>query len=419
MPLNKPINNITEVELQDLIDEAERESRFLEYKKELNLENEHTKAEFRRDVSSFANALGGDIIIGISEHGDTKLPKELCGFELSAANKEQFSVKLTKVLQSRIKPIIRGIGVELIELSSGKYAAVIRIPGSFAKPHQVDGDPPNKPFEFWVRIDGAKERMDIDELRDSVLARDEFTQRSSEFSERRTRDIAAGILMADLKDGAKVLLHLVPIDAFRGSHSLELSVAELGRTGTGRVIEWPRFLNSGRSFYNFDGLVNCNVNVTGPIYAAGNYYCHFFRNGILEAVENYCLRDDDKSIPITNLQHSLIERVEKLYVIMQQVGVVPPVAVMIRLVGVQGFRIVHDSSQYQIQTATEVDRDHLLLPTVVLSDTQLDYHSIGQLLRPVFDVIWQSCNYRACPYYDDAGNYDDNLMSQKLRRVFM
>ena len=170
MALNKQIDVITEEDLQTLVDEGERESRFIDYKKELIVDNEQTKAEFRRDVSSFANALGGDIIIGISEDGDTKLPKELCGFELSTANKEQFSVRLTKIIQSRIKPIIRGIGIKLIELSSGKYAAVIRIPGSFAMPHQVDGDPPNRPFEFWIRIDGAKERMDIDELRDSVLA---------------------------------------------------------------------------------------------------------------------------------------------------------------------------------------------------------------------------------------------------------
>lgn len=418
VPLNKPIDAITEEDLQALVDESERESRFIDYKKDLALENDKTKAEFRRDAASFANALGGDMVIGIREHNQTKVPEELCGFDLTSENEEQFSVRLTKILQSRIKPIIRGVNIRLIKLASTKFAAVIRIPNSFAKPHQVEAEP-GKPFEYWIRIDGAKERMDIDELRDTILAGNDFTKQSAEFSERRAGDIAAAILMADLKPGAKTMLHLVPIDAFRGRHSYDLAMAEVGRTGTGQVVEWPRFFNGGRSYYNFDGLVNCNVNDYGDTVVPGNYYIHFFRNGIVEAVENYTLNVKKKALPIVALQESLIERVEKLYPIMRSTGVVPPVAVMMRLIGVRGFEILLDKSLYSGETAIAIDRDDLPLPTVILTAAIADYSTISKLLRPVFDVIWQSCNYRACPYYDDDGNYNDSLTSVRLRTVLM
>jgi len=69
--LNKQVEDITEGELQKLIDEERIEKKVLEYKSELPGKNDSDKKEFLADISSFANAIGGDLIYGVIENRET------------------------------------------------------------------------------------------------------------------------------------------------------------------------------------------------------------------------------------------------------------------------------------------------------------------------------------------------------------
>ncbi len=80
MLFNKPLAEIEENDLQELIDTAVRESKDLDYKESLSVELPSEKKEFLSDVSSFANAIGGYLIYGVKENKeDSGLPVELCG----------------------------------------------------------------------------------------------------------------------------------------------------------------------------------------------------------------------------------------------------------------------------------------------------------------------------------------------------
>lgn len=61
-----PLEDIAEQHLRDLIDAGASESLYIEYKQETygGTEGEHT--EYLAAVSSFSNAAGGDLIIGMS-----------------------------------------------------------------------------------------------------------------------------------------------------------------------------------------------------------------------------------------------------------------------------------------------------------------------------------------------------------------
>ena len=72
--IDKEIEQITENDLQRLVTNKVAENRTLDYKEELPKKNNEEKKEFYKDISSFANALGGDIIYGISEEKKTKIP---------------------------------------------------------------------------------------------------------------------------------------------------------------------------------------------------------------------------------------------------------------------------------------------------------------------------------------------------------
>ncbi len=134
MTLNKPIDQITEADLQQLISYCVAEAQTIEYKKELKVDNEKDKAEFRKDISSLANASGGHLIAGMAEANG--VPIELCGMDIP--NPNGFKLQLEALLQNKITPRIPGVSMEMLPLSNGNSAVIIHIPQSFAKPHQIE-----------------------------------------------------------------------------------------------------------------------------------------------------------------------------------------------------------------------------------------------------------------------------------------
>src|SRR5260370_35585410 len=81
MALNKSLDSIEESDLQALIDNQVPEGKTIEYKKALPGNSDGDKKEFLADVSSFANAAGGDLIFGIRE--DSGVPGDLFGLQIS------------------------------------------------------------------------------------------------------------------------------------------------------------------------------------------------------------------------------------------------------------------------------------------------------------------------------------------------
>ncbi len=60
-------DKITEADLNNLISTGVPESPTIDYKRDTYGNSENDKREFLADVSSFANTIGGDIVIGIDE----------------------------------------------------------------------------------------------------------------------------------------------------------------------------------------------------------------------------------------------------------------------------------------------------------------------------------------------------------------
>jgi hypothetical protein len=60
-----PFDRIEQSHLQALIEAKAAESRYIDYKSATYGNNDSARAEFLADISSFANALGGDLVIGM------------------------------------------------------------------------------------------------------------------------------------------------------------------------------------------------------------------------------------------------------------------------------------------------------------------------------------------------------------------
>jgi len=62
---DKSLESLEESDLQALIDKEDREKKTIDYKVSLPNNTYDSKKEFLADVSSFANAAGGHLVIGM------------------------------------------------------------------------------------------------------------------------------------------------------------------------------------------------------------------------------------------------------------------------------------------------------------------------------------------------------------------
>jgi Putative DNA-binding domain len=76
--LNVSFDAVSEAHLQDLVSTGVPEGVFLEYKRTTYGNGDADVKEYLKDVSSFANTHGGDLVIGIEEKGGLarKVPGE-------------------------------------------------------------------------------------------------------------------------------------------------------------------------------------------------------------------------------------------------------------------------------------------------------------------------------------------------------
>jgi hypothetical protein len=81
--LDKPVNQLREKDLLELINNSVRESTTIDYKRDMVGKTDGEKKEFLQDICSFANAAGGHLLLGVEEgSGDEKgTPVRLVGIQ--------------------------------------------------------------------------------------------------------------------------------------------------------------------------------------------------------------------------------------------------------------------------------------------------------------------------------------------------
>ena len=131
------LDDITEASLIHLIDEEIIENKVLEYKSELPSDTDEDKKKFLANISSFANASGGDILYGMDEDRDTGKPKELKGIKIE--NVDQEILRLEQMIRDGIEPNIPSSSIitQPILLKNSNYALIIRVGRSWLAPHRI------------------------------------------------------------------------------------------------------------------------------------------------------------------------------------------------------------------------------------------------------------------------------------------
>src|SRR3989304_94634 len=100
--INKQIDKIELKDLEQLRINAVSEGKTIEYKGKLPTNSDMDRKEFLADISSFANASGGDLIFGISEENGS--PKSIDGAEIENVDEE--IRKYENIIRDGIEPRI-------------------------------------------------------------------------------------------------------------------------------------------------------------------------------------------------------------------------------------------------------------------------------------------------------------------------
>lgn len=379
--------DITEQSFRALIEARVPEGREIDYKQELPGNADSARRDFLADLSSFANAVGGHIIYGMTETDG--LPDQLAGI---AGNTDQAVVRMESMARDGIRPPLPGLEFVRVALGNGNTAIVACIPKSWNPPHQVIFQ---RDYRFYTRGSAGKQHIDVDELRRIVLLSQETAERIRQFRASRVAAVLSGDLPVPLQAGARQILHFVPLNAFGTGATVDLAALERRR---GLLIETMN--RGGSQRHNVDGVL-----AYSPLDQSNDAYAQLYQNGILEVVSHVGQwKPRDKLVlPSVAFEEDAILQTRAALNVFKVISATPPIAVLLSFTGIQGWEMgVEMRFPHRFQSAA-FDRDPLLIPETMLQT--FDIEDVAKAIRPVIDATWNAAGFAQSANYDGQGNW--------------
>lgn len=197
------LDDITIGDIQRYADEGIPESRDLEYKRELHFDKKEAKQELLFDLCAFANAVGGDLIVGMEVYaeGEKKgLPKNI--IPITGESPDDYKQRIENLVRDCVEPRLRIYLQEILPEKGKGFILVIRVPQSFEAPHMVKGT-----SRFFVRTSVGKDPLDVHGIRNAFLASSTYEERIRHWRNDRLAKIAAGETPVPLARPDQLVLH--------------------------------------------------------------------------------------------------------------------------------------------------------------------------------------------------------------------
>lgn len=397
--IEKPLNDIKAEDLRALIDDRVPEGKTLDFKREFPGEKEDDKHKFLAEVSSFANASGGDMIFGMDERREegkkTALAGELKGFraeEIEAARQ-----RLANLTRTAISPRVPGLQFQPVTVEEGLSVLVLRIPRSFAAPHMVTL---NGSSRFYARTSEGKHQLNVHEIRAAFLASEDLPRRMREFRLERLGSILAGeIPMGTLPPGPKAVIHVLPFASF----DREMGEPESGGDQQAQI---PPLGSSGcRNFrYTLEGSLCYDMRSEADKECYG--YTHVYLSGIVESVGWWVFIHKSPNarprLPAEEFERVVIEWLRNTLNVMKLRGISMPIAVTLSIIEAEDLIMYRNDHAEMFDDRLCAGRRVLNLPEAVLENYE---DSIPSRLKPTFDALWRSVNYPRSLNYTESGEW--------------
>lgn len=385
-PFNKSIKKLTLIDIDSLIINGVSECRTLDYKRDLYSNNDAGKKEFLIDVSAFANTVGGYLIFGIDEQDG--VPKSIPGIEIPSF--DNLVQMFENLLKTSVDPAIRMVEFNVIDFQDSKKLLVIEVPRSISRPHAITFQ---KHHRFYGRNASGNYPYELDDIRRAILESDTVAQRIRRFRMDRLSLIAAGETGIPSSIFGKIVLHILPFSSFEVGQRYNLTSS---LTTTLKLMH-----SSGCDHrYTFDGFMTYS---TFRNQHCGRNYTQLFYNGIIEAVDTLILmlRNERKRISPTLFEESLVGSLGKYLSVLSSLEVDYPIWICLSLLGVKDYTMFVSNHDF-LDEIQPIDRDDLIIPEAQIDDRS---RSAEEILKPVFDSVWNACGYEQSLNYDEQGHW--------------
>jgi hypothetical protein len=285
-------------------------------------------------------------------------------------------------------------------LKDNAYIFVIFIPQSWIGPHMVTFQNNSK---FFSRNSSGKYQFDVNEIKQAMLGFEGVANNIRNFRTDRLSKIIAGETPIQINSGAKIVLHIIPIQSFL--QNSDIPIEKLVKDAT-KIETLSTRSNNCR--INLDGLVVFYKATDGTNYS----YTQVFRNGVIELVDGFLLGRKEKplSLPITILESNVLNSCISLLNLTNSYNIEPPFIIFLSLIGVKGYKFLFSQKMESHlflsgdENNLEVDRDMIIIPEIIL-ETDIT-ENIHEYLKPIFNSIWNASGYRKSFNYDDKGNWN-------------
>jgi hypothetical protein len=360
------------------------ESRFIDFKSAPVGSADKDRREFVADVTAFANAAGGDIVFGVATKDG--VASDVPGITLADPDKEK--LRLSDLIRTATEPRLTSFSMEWLPMQGSIGVLVVRVPRSWIAPHRVTLQGHDK---FYVRNAAGKHPMNVDELRQAFTLAETVAERIRTFKTERVRTVLADEGPFPIPPGVKLILHLVPLNAFVAPAELKLTP---GAAECLRPLDVSDY--SGR--YTLEGYANYQ-RVDGSTRA----YTLAFRNGIVEAV-SLCFLTEEKKMNTACVERLILEGWSNSLLFFCQHRIEPPLYAFVTLTNMKGIA----GHKPRAEESVPYRRDLLSLPELAVSAEQLSTEPTV-LWRPLFDILANALGFERSFNYSADGQYRNKL----------
>jgi hypothetical protein len=384
MFIRKPIKDITEADLLGLISADVREGKQIEYKQRLDLDTADHKRKLLRAVASFANASGGDLIMGVrAEDGVAKEAIPIPNF-----NPDAESLRMRDLIRAHLDPPIFGVEFNDIPLKSG-CAFIVRVPRSWSGPHMVTYDGED---HFYTRDENGCIRMNVPEIRAAFTMTESLAERIRRFRVERLATIRASELAVDVDPGPKYIIHVLPFQSFQ--HGFRCDFKDLYQNHAPQPLKCARgytHTHDIEGFYGYESVKD----------EASTGYSLVFRTGAIEIVQ--CIvggAAENRVIP-NQFEADILRAYASSLNWLRMTKMEAPLVFACSVFDVQNFSLYfrHGDQPYHLRPIRHRD---LIIPEVLVETLEMPGE---QALRPICDAVWQACGLMGSFNFDEKGKF--------------
>ncbi len=356
------------------------ESHFLEFKAAPVGGGDKEKREFLADVSAFANASGGDIVVGVKTKDGAA--DSVDGVLIDNFDHEK--LRLGDIIRFGLEPKLSGVNYAWLPIEGSRGVVVIRVPHSWMAPHRVTF---LKDMNFYVRNAAGKHPMSVDELRQSFTLTTSTVRSLRDFRAERVRAIDSGDIPFVLKNQPIVAIQFIPLSSIVDPADLQFDISKDG-------IVRPISKSSSSWQHTLEGFGTYSMPEPAEAYSL------MFRTGAVECVAG--IESDmyypERTISLFLIEDAILDGWRQFKTFAKEFELEPPVYVFASVLGVKGL-----AARMGRERPTPARNNIIQFPEVLI-DTANFARDPSMIFNRRFDNIANAFGIPRSPSYDADGN---------------